>query len=71
MSLRDDVAHVVRNAAGSWSAAVHVYAGDFFNAGRSEWNADGYGRRPLSIEAMLKRYEAAVRGAPPALWAAA
>ena len=66
--LGDDAVHAVRNPRSTWSLALHVYAGDFFNAPRREWDADGLRGRSLDIDDLIRRYATAVESAPPSPW---
>jgi predicted metal-dependent enzyme (double-stranded beta helix superfamily) len=47
--LGDDVIHSVANTRSEFAVALHVYGGDFFAAGRSEWDFDTYEERPRDI----------------------
>jgi len=38
--LGEDIIHSVTNPTSKFTAAIHVYGGDFFAAHRSEWDAD-------------------------------
>lgn len=66
--LGDDAIHSVTNPDRAWSAAVHIYAGDFFNAARLQWDSDGTRERPLDVGALVARYAGAVAAAPPSPW---
>ncbi len=66
--LGPDAIHAVRNPDRSWSAALHVYAGDLFGVPRTEWDADGLSAEPLRLDLLLGRYEAAVAQSPPSPW---
>jgi predicted metal-dependent enzyme (double-stranded beta helix superfamily) len=38
--LGDDVIHAVHNSLGTFTGAIHVYGGDFFNREMSQWDPD-------------------------------
>jgi len=42
----DDIIHSVTNPTSKFTAALHVYGGDFFAAPRSEWDADTLSEHP-------------------------
>jgi len=44
--LGHDIIHSVTNPIDKLSMALHVYAGDFFSAGRSHWDAETLGEAP-------------------------
>ena len=48
--LHHDVIHSVHNPSSKFTAAIHVYGGDFFHAPRSEWTSDTLQEQPLDIE---------------------
>ena len=45
-----DVVHSVTNPIGRLSSAIHVYGGNFFAPGRSEWDPETLEERPYDIE---------------------
>jgi predicted metal-dependent enzyme (double-stranded beta helix superfamily) len=45
-----DIVHSVTNPISKFSSAIHVYGGDFFAPGRSEWDAESLAERPYDIE---------------------
>ena len=57
--LGDDVIHSVANTRGEFAVALHVYGGDFFAAGRSEWDFDTYKERPRDIANTRRLFEEA------------
>lgn len=48
--LGKDVVHSVTNPIGKITAALHVYGGDFFAPGRSEWDPETLEERPFDVE---------------------
>lgn len=46
-----DAIHSVTNPIGRLTGAIHVYGGDFFSSGRSEWDAETLRERPWNLEA--------------------
>jgi predicted metal-dependent enzyme (double-stranded beta helix superfamily) len=51
-----DIIHSVTNPIPRLTAALHVYGGDFFEAERSEWEAEGLTEHQLDIEAVRARF---------------
>ena len=51
-----DIIHSVTNPIPRLTAALHVYGGDFFEAERSEWDAEGLTEHQLDIEAVRARF---------------
>ena len=47
--LGHDVIHSVANSRREFAVAVHVYGGDFFSVGRSEWDFETYEERPRRL----------------------
>ena len=45
-----DVIHSVDNPRGAYTAAIHVYGGDFFATPRSEWDPDTLEEKPFDVE---------------------
>lgn len=45
-----DVIHSVDNPGGTYTAAIHVYGGDFFATPRSEWDPDTLVEKPFDVE---------------------
>ncbi|HUP86221.1 MAG TPA: hypothetical protein VM143_11190 [Acidimicrobiales bacterium] len=48
--LGPDVIHSVVNPRRTYTAALHVYGGDFFGTPRSEWDADTLTEQPFDVE---------------------
>ena len=48
--LGKDVVHSVTNPIEKITAALHVYGGDFFAPGRSEWDPETLEERPFDVE---------------------
>jgi predicted metal-dependent enzyme (double-stranded beta helix superfamily) len=48
--LGDDIIHSVTNPTTKFTAAIHVYGGDFFAAHRSEWDPDTLSEQPSDGE---------------------
>jgi predicted metal-dependent enzyme (double-stranded beta helix superfamily) len=48
--LGKDAVHSVTNPIEKITAALHVYGGDFFAPGRSEWDAETLEERPFDVE---------------------
>jgi predicted metal-dependent enzyme (double-stranded beta helix superfamily) len=49
--LPDDAIHSVTNPIKRLTGAIHVYGGDFFAPGRSEWDPETLAERPFDIDA--------------------
>jgi predicted metal-dependent enzyme (double-stranded beta helix superfamily) len=52
-----DIIHSVTNPLSRYAAGLHVYGGDFFGAGRSEWNPETLREQPYSIENAMRLFE--------------
>ena len=52
-----DVVHSVTNPIPRLTGALHVYGGDFFGHGRSEWDAESLLEQPYDIAAKLQLFE--------------
>lgn len=69
--LPDDAIHSVTNPIGRLTGAIHVYGGDFFKPGRSEWDPEALRERPFDLEAARRTFREAnerfklIRGASP------
>ncbi|MFK7885706.1 MAG: hypothetical protein AB8G16_02485 [Gammaproteobacteria bacterium] len=50
LPLGESIIHAVSNPLDQFTAALHVYGGDFFAQPRSEWNAQTLQERPYDIE---------------------
>ena len=48
--LGHNVIHSVSNPGRSFTAAIHVYAGDYLHAERSEWDPDTLEERPFDLQ---------------------
>ena len=57
--LGDDIIHSVANPTMQFTAAIHVYGGDFFAEERSEWDPDILEERPYDIEKNMALFERA------------
>jgi predicted metal-dependent enzyme (double-stranded beta helix superfamily) len=57
--LGEDIIHSVTNPIPRLTAAIHVYGGDFFAAGRSEWDPETLTEGSYESERMLQRFEQA------------
>jgi predicted metal-dependent enzyme (double-stranded beta helix superfamily) len=51
-----DIIHSVTNPVPIFSAALHVYGGDFFEAERSEWEPEGLTEHQLDMAAVRERF---------------
>ena len=56
-----DAIHSVTNPIGRLTGAIHIYGGDFFAPGRSEWDAETLLERPWDIEAARKEFAKAAK----------
>jgi predicted metal-dependent enzyme (double-stranded beta helix superfamily) len=54
-SLGDEAIHSVLNPIPRLTGAIHVYGGDFFRPGRSEWDPGDLTERPFDLEALRDR----------------
>jgi predicted metal-dependent enzyme (double-stranded beta helix superfamily) len=52
--LGEDVIHSVANPSRSYTAAIHVYGGDYFGKKRSQWDLDTLEERPFDAEAVRR-----------------
>jgi predicted metal-dependent enzyme (double-stranded beta helix superfamily) len=57
--LGDDVIHSVANTRREYAVALHVYGGDFFAAGRSEWDPATFEERPRDLERTRRLFDEA------------
>jgi predicted metal-dependent enzyme (double-stranded beta helix superfamily) len=55
--LGKDIVHSVVNPIPRLTGALHVYAGDFFGAERSEWDAETLEERPYDAAGVRRRFE--------------
>lgn len=56
-----DAIHSVTNPIGRLTGAIHIYGGDFFAPGRSEWDAETLRERPWDLEAARSEFTKATR----------
>ena len=61
--LGDDVIHAVANPSGAYTAAIHVYGGDYFGTHRSQWDPTTLREEPFDAEAVRRVLDDADRGA--------
>jgi predicted metal-dependent enzyme (double-stranded beta helix superfamily) len=59
--LGDDIIHSVTNPTSKFTAALHVYGGDFFAAPRSEWDVDTLSEHPSDGNRARQLFEEANR----------
>ncbi|MDB5408554.1 MAG: hypothetical protein JWL84_3466 [Rhodospirillales bacterium] len=52
-----DIIHSVTNPIPRLSGAIHVYGGDFFQAGRSEWDPEWLSERPVDVARTMRLFE--------------
>jgi predicted metal-dependent enzyme (double-stranded beta helix superfamily) len=57
-----DIIHSVINPIPRLTGALHVYGGDFFRPGRSEWDPETLREEPYDAERVRAMFEAANRG---------
>ena len=55
-----DAIHSVTNPIGRLTGAIHIYGGDFFAPGRSEWDAESLRERSWDLEAARDTFTKAV-----------
>ncbi len=68
ISLGSDVVHSVANPTREWTAALHVYGGDFYRTPRTRWDKQTFEPSPLDpayIEQQLEAAAARARVAVP------
>lgn len=53
------IVHAVTNPLRQFTAAIHVYGGDFFGVARSQWDPSTLEERPWDIEAARRAFEEA------------
>jgi predicted metal-dependent enzyme (double-stranded beta helix superfamily) len=53
-ALGSQVVHSVRNPTREWTAAIHVYGGDFFTVKRTQWTMDTFEPTTLDPENLKK-----------------
>lgn len=59
ISLGADVVHSVANPTRDWTAALHVYGGEFFTTPRTMWDKDTLEPVPLDVEFIKRNLEVA------------
>lgn len=59
--LGEDAIHSVTNPIGRLTGAIHIYGGDFFAPGRSEWDAETLRERPLDLPAAREEFTRATK----------
>ena len=57
IALPTDVVHSVANPIGKLTGAIHIYGGDFFAGGRTEWDPESLAPRPWSIQGAVRQFE--------------
>jgi predicted metal-dependent enzyme (double-stranded beta helix superfamily) len=57
--LPSDAIHSVTNPIGRLTGAIHIYGGDFFQPGRSEWDPEQLRERPFDLEAARRTFQEA------------
>lgn len=58
-SLDNDAVHSVVNPIEKLTGAIHVYGGDFYAPGRSEWDSETLRRRPFDLDNALRTFKEA------------
>jgi predicted metal-dependent enzyme (double-stranded beta helix superfamily) len=59
VSLGRDIIHSVTNPIPRLTAALHIYGGDFFAPGRSEWDPETLCEEPFDVDKALRLFEEA------------
>lgn len=59
ISLGDKVVHSVENPTRQWTAALHVYGGEFFTTPRTMWDKETYSPLRLDVDFIRARLEEA------------
>jgi predicted metal-dependent enzyme (double-stranded beta helix superfamily) len=54
--LAGDAIHSVTNPIRRLTGAIHIYGGDFFKPGRSEWDSETLRERPFDLEAARRTF---------------
>ena len=57
IALPADVIHSVANPIGKLTGAIHIYGGDFFAPGRTEWEPESLAPRTWSIQGAVRQFE--------------
>ena len=60
--LGQDIVHSVTNPIARCTGAIHVYGGDFFGTGRSEWDPESLLEQPYNVEKTIRLFEEANAG---------
>ena len=60
-ALPDTAIHSVTNPIGRLTGAIHIYGGDFFAKGRSEWDAEALRERPFDLDAARRSFQEATK----------
>ena len=60
-SLPRDAIHSLTNPIGRLTGAIHIYGGDFFAPGRSEWDSETLEERPFDVDAARDRFAKAAQ----------
>ena len=60
-----DVIHAVTNPSRAYTAAIHVYGGDYFGTRRSQWDPTTLQEEPFDADAVRRVLEDADRSAHP------
>jgi predicted metal-dependent enzyme (double-stranded beta helix superfamily) len=55
--LEASVIHSVSNPLTRTTGAIHVYGGDFFGVGRSEWASEDAPEQPFDVQRALQRFD--------------
>ena len=55
--LGPSIIHAVANPLRVFTAAIHIYGGDFFAPGRTEWEPESLAPRPWSIQGAVRQFE--------------
>jgi predicted metal-dependent enzyme (double-stranded beta helix superfamily) len=63
--LGDDAIHAVANPLPRYTAAIHVYGGDFFTQQRSEFDEQTLEEHPYDVTRTMKLFEAANKATEP------
>lgn len=58
-SLGKDIVHSVTNPIPRFTGGLHVYSGDFFAHGRSEWDAEALTEQPYNVDNARAAFEKA------------
>jgi predicted metal-dependent enzyme (double-stranded beta helix superfamily) len=57
VTLGRDIIHSVTNPISRFTGALHVYAGDFFNEPRSEWDPERLTERPCDPQRIARLFD--------------